>query len=200
MHRALAFLILSLQLGIVTPLLAQHPSFGFLIGRSLVGGGDSRTLVGEGVTGGDQPGPHFRAYADLPFEATGFSFRAELFFNRLTSSPSTYDASVNGKAALVDRTAGLTGSFVAALGPQHKVSPYFSLGAGLFTTMLGHNPDGVSSTVTQEYRGMGMGLVAGGGLQIRLGGPKLLLDWHYYQALYNTRGSSFMPFSVGLGF
>src|SRR4051812_43967467 len=108
MRRALAFLILSLQLGLVVPLVAQHPSFGFLIGRSLVGGGDSRSLVGDGVTGGDQPGPHYRAYADLPIQATGFSFRAELFFNRLTSGPSTYDASLNGKAALVDQTAGLT--------------------------------------------------------------------------------------------
>jgi hypothetical protein len=33
-----------------------------------------------------------------------------------------------------------------------------------------------------------------------IGRPTLLLDWRYYQALYRTRGSSFMPFSVGLGF
>jgi hypothetical protein len=52
-------------------------------------------------------------------------------------------------------------------------STYFSLGAGLFTTMLGHNPDGFSTRITEEYRGMG---------------------------LYNTRGSSFMPISIGLGF
>ena len=32
---------------------------------------------------------------------------------------------------------------------------------------------------------------------MRLGRPQLLLDWRYYQALYNTRGSSFMPVSVG---
>jgi hypothetical protein len=51
-----------------------------------------------------------------------------------------------------------------------------------------------------QYQGMGLGLVAGGGLRIRLGRPTLLLDWRYYQALYSTRSSSFMPFSVGLGF
>jgi hypothetical protein len=199
--RSLGYLaLLSLQLTLITPLVAQHPTFGILIGRSLVGGGDSRTLVGNGVTGGDQPGPHFRAYADLPLQASGFSFRAELFYNRLTSGPSTYDARVNGKAALVDRAAGLTGSFVAMLSPHRTVSPYFSLGAGLFTTSLGHNPDGFSTQVTEEYQGMGMGLVAGGGLRIRLGRPTLLLDWRYYQALYSTRGSSFMPFSIGLGF
>jgi hypothetical protein len=35
------------------------------------------------------------------------------------------------------------------------VSPYFSIGVGLSTTMLGHNPDGFSIVVTEEYRGMG---------------------------------------------
>jgi hypothetical protein len=47
---------------------------------------------------------------------------------------------------------------------------------------------------------MGLGLVAGGGLRLRVGRPTLLLDWRYYQALSNTRGSSFMPFSIGLAF
>jgi hypothetical protein len=41
---------------------------------------------------------------------------------------------------------------------------------------------------------------AGGPRGVRLGRPTLLLDWRYYQALYNTRGSSFMPLSVGLAF
>jgi hypothetical protein len=154
MRRLLPLLILSLQLSLSFPLVAQHPSFGFLIGRSLVRGGDSRALVGPGVTGGDQAGPHYRAFADLPLETSGFSVRAELFYNKLTSGASTYSA-LGGKAALVDQSTGLTGSFVATLGRQHTVSPYFSLGAGVFTTILGHNPDGISSQVTEEYRGMG---------------------------------------------
>jgi hypothetical protein len=28
----------------------------------------------------------------------------------------------------------------------------------------------------------------------------LAVAWHCYQSPYSTRGSSFMPFSVGLGF
>jgi hypothetical protein len=184
----------------VTPLSAQRPSVGALVGRSLVGGSDSRTLVGSGVTGGAQAGLHLRAFADLPLERSAFSIRAELFFNRLTSGPNTFDVGVNGKAALVDRTAGLTGSFVASTSQRAGVAPYFSLGAGLFTTTLGHNPNELSTTVTESYSGMGLGLVAGGGLRVRLGRPTLLLDWRYYQALYNTRGSSFMPLSVGLAF
>jgi hypothetical protein len=54
--------------------------------------------------------------------------------------------------------------------------------------------------VTETYSGMGLGLVAGGGLRIHVGRPTLQIDWHYYQALYNTRGSSFMPISIGFGF
>jgi hypothetical protein len=184
----------------VTPLSAQIPSVGAFAGRSLVGGSDSRTLVGSGVTGGTQAGLHLRLFADLPLQRSAFSIRAELFFNRLTSGPNTFDAGVNGKAALVDRTAGLTGSFVASTSQRAGVAPYFSLGAGLFTTTLGHNPNELSTTVTETYSGMGLGLVAGGGLRVRLGRPTLLLDWRYYQALYNTRGSSFMPLSVGLAF
>lgn len=186
--------------GFAGHLTAQSPHVGFLIGRSLVGGGDNRTLVGSGVTGADQAGLHLRGFAELPLERSPFSFRAELFYNRLTSGPSTFDAGVNGKAALVDRTMGLTGSFVATTSHRSAVAPYFSLGAGLFTTKLGHNPDILSTTVTQTYRGMGMGLAAGAGLRVRLGRPELLIDWRYYQALYNTRGSSFMPLSIGVAF
>jgi hypothetical protein len=107
---------------------------------------------------------------------------------------------VNAKAALVDRTLGLTGSFVATPHRRATVAPYFSLGAGLLTTRLGHSPDAFSTAVTETYSGMGLGLVAGGGLRVRLGAPELLVDWRYYQALYNTRGSSFMPLSIGLSF
>jgi hypothetical protein len=191
----LAFLIVP-----ITPLLAQHPALGFLVGESFVGGGDSRTLVGSGVTGADQAGVHLRAFADFPLEQSPFSFRTELFYNRLTSGPSTFDAGVNGKAALVDRTVGLSGSFVAIPHRRARIAPYFSFGAGLFTTHLGHNPDLFSTKITETYNGMGLGLVAGGGLRVRLGTPQLLIDWRYYQALYNTRGSSFMPLSIGLAF
>jgi hypothetical protein len=192
--------LVALILGSAESFSAQNPHVGALIGRSLVGGGDSRTLVGSGVTGADQAGLHLRAFADLPLERSPFSFRAELFYNRLTSGSNTFDAGVNGKAALVDRTMGITGSFVATTSRSAGVAPYFSLGAGLFTTSLGHNPDELSSLVTETYNGMGLGLAAGAGVRVRLGGPHLLLDWRYYQALYNTRGSSFMPFSIGLAF
>jgi hypothetical protein len=46
MRRSLLHLaVFSLQLTVITPLVAQGPSFGFLLGRSLVGGGDSRTTI-----------------------------------------------------------------------------------------------------------------------------------------------------------
>ena len=193
-------ILLTAVFGSAAPLTAQRPHVGILVGRSLVAGGDSRTLVGSGVTGADQAGLHLRAFADLPLERSPFSLRAELFYNRLTSGPNTLDVGVSGKAALVDRTVGLTGSFVATTSRRAALAPYFSLGAGLFTTRLGHNPDVLSTAVTETYSGMGFGLAAGAGLRVRLGRPELLVDWRYYQALYNTRGSSFMPLSVGLAF
>jgi hypothetical protein len=179
-------------------LFAQRPHLGLLVGRSLVGGSNSQTLVGSGVTGADQAGIHVRAFADLPLEQSPLSLRAELFYNRLTSGANTF--SVNGKAALVDQTVGLTGSFAATTSRAAFVAPYFSLGAGLFGTTLGHNPEALSTTVTETYKGMGFGLTAGAGIRVRVGRPELLLDWRYYQALYNTRGSSFMPLSIGLSF
>ncbi len=194
------FVLLALPLFPFSTLFAQRPSFGGFIGYSLVGGGDSRTLVGSGVSGADQAGLHLRGYADFPLESSSFNLRTELFYNRLTSGSNTYDDNVNGKAALRDETVGLTGSFVATTSRTAKVAPYFSLGAGVFGTTLGHNPDPSSATVTETYSGMGLGLVAGGGLRIHVGRPTLQIDWHYYQALYNTRGSSFMPLSVGFGF
>ena len=163
-------------------------------------GSDSRTSVGTGVTGADRTGFHLRAFADLPLESGPFGFRAEVFYNLLTSGPNAFDAGVNGKAALVDRTFGLTGSFLATTSRRSAVAPYLALGTGLFSSSLGHNPDPQSAQVTSTYRGMGLGLVAGGGLRVRVGGPTLLLDWRCYQALYNTRGSSFMPLSIGLAF
>jgi hypothetical protein len=193
-------LVLALPLFLFSTLFAQRPSFGGFIGYSLVGGSDSRTLVGSGVSGADQAGLHLRGYVDFPLQGSSFNLRTELFYNRLTSGSNTYDDNVNGKAALLDETVGLTGSFVAATNRSAKVAPYFSLGAGVFGTNLGHNPDPLSATVTETYTGMGLGLVAGGGLRIHVGRPTLQIDWHYYQPLYNTRGSSFMPLSVGLGF
>ena len=202
MRRLPCLLVFALAsvLGRVEPLAGQAPRLGILVGRSLVGGGDSRTLVGSGVTGADQAGLHLRAFADLPLETAPLSFRVEAFYNRLTSGPNTFDAGVNGKAALVDQTSGLTGSFVATTSRRAAVAPYFALGAGLFASRLGHNPDPQSTQVAATYRGMGLGLVAGGGLRLRMGRPTLLLDWRYYQALSNTRGSSFMPLSIGLAF
>jgi hypothetical protein len=158
-------------------LTAQRPQFGVLVGRSLVGGGDSRTLVGSGVAGADQAGLHLRGFANLTLEQSPFTMRAELFYNRLTSGSNTFDAGVNGKAALLDESVGLTGSFVGTTSRTASVAPYFSLGAGVFTSRLGHNPEQGSMRVTETYYGMGLGLVAGAGLRVRVGRPELLLDW-----------------------
>src|SRR5881397_256792 len=106
----------------------------------------------------------------------------------------------SGAAALSDRTLGLTGNFVASLIPQAGVSPYFLLGAGVFGSLLGTNPDQQSSEVVVTRGGMGLGLQTGVGLRIRMGQHSLLLEWRYGQALNNTRGIAFMPLTAGIVF
>ena len=187
------------------PLAAQEtprPQFGGLIGYSLVGGGDSRTITGTGVTGAGRAGLHLRAFVALPLAVPALSLHGELFYNRLTSGANTYASvgSVTARSALTDEAAGLTGSFVATTSRTARLSPYFALGAGLFTSSLGSPSAEFGTRATRSEHGMGLGLVAGGGLRWRVGRSALLLDWRYYQALHNTRGSSFMPLSVGLAF
>jgi hypothetical protein len=181
---------------------APRMQVGAAVGYSLVGGGDSRTVVGSGVTGAGQAGLHARAFAALPLGLSVLSFQGEVFYNRLTSNANTYASvgSVVARSALVDQSLGLTGSLVASASRTARIAPYFSLGSGLFTSSLGSNPDPRSERVTETSHGMGLGLVVGGGLRWRVGRPTLLLDWRYYQALYNTRGSSFMPLTVGVAF
>ena len=202
MSRLALALIAILQSVPLAAQLAPRPQFGGMIGYSLVGGGDSRTVVGTGVTGAGRAGLHLRGFVSLPLAARAFSFQGELFYNRLTSGANTYAivGPLSARSALVDKTLGLTGSFVASTSYSARVAPYFAFGAGLFTSSLGSNPDPLGTEVTHTDHGMGFGLVAGGGVRWRIGRPTLLLDWRYYQALHRTRGSSFMPFSVGLAF
>lgn len=183
----------------------QGPRFGIAVGQSLVGGGDSRVLVDAGgfdVTGAGQAGLHIRAMAEWPLHSTAFAFRAELFHNRLHSNPNT--CAVVGRScassALTDRTTGLAGNFIASLNPNAGVSPYFLLGAGVFASSLGTNPDPQSRDVVIWRRGMGLGLQMGVGMRVRIQQRDFLVEWRYGQALNNTRGSAFMPLTVGIVF
>src|SRR5438034_6567767 len=153
---------------------AQRVRFGLAAGTSLVGGGDSRTLVDAGgfnVTGADQAGFHIRGMAEVPLNSAAFAFRAEVFYNALHSRPNSVGivGSGSGAAALYDRTLGLAGNFVASLNPPARVSPYFLLGAGAFLSWLGTNPDPWSNQAVLTRGGMGLGLQTGVGLSIRAG-------------------------------
>ena len=48
--------------------------------------------------------------------------------------------------------------------------------------------------------GMGLGVQTGLGLQVRVGGPCLMLEWRYGQAWNGVRGVRFMPVTIGVGF
>lgn len=208
-----SFLVLSLALSFglstaaaqATPQAQLRPRFGIAVGKSLVGGGDSRVLVDAGgfdVTGAGQAGFHIRGMAEWPLNSTAFAFRADFFHNRLHSRPNT--CAVVGRtcatSALTDRTSGLTGSFVASLSPHARVSPYFLLGAGVFRSSLGTNPDPQSSDVVISRGGMGLGLQVGAGMRLRVLRQDFLLEWRYGQALNNTRGVAFMPLTAGIMF
>jgi hypothetical protein len=167
---------------------AQRVELGVLVGHSFVGGG----------------GLHARIFADVPIATTPLGVRFDAFYIRLTTGVPTI-AFVDGEfapTARVDRTLGVTGSFIATTSRSAPVAPYFSLGAGFFLSHLEGDvaASGAAPTaVTTD--GMGLGLAAGGGLILRLwSGPQVLIDWRYHQALNNTRGSGFMPLSVGLRF
>jgi hypothetical protein len=206
MPRYVSVFALLLVIGLPAGLGAQGTRFGIAFGPSFVGGGDSRTLVdfnGSNVTGADQSGLHFRAFAEFPLSAPTLSFRTEVFYNTLHSRPNTYAVVNNGTGAtaLTDRTFGLTGNFVATLKPEASVTPFFLLGMGVFGSMLGTNPDPMSSQVTATRGGMGLGLQAGMGMRARLSQrSSLLFEWRYGQALNNTRGAGFMPLTVGVTF
>jgi hypothetical protein len=205
MSRSVVFLVLVATLCTPVCSQAQRTRFGFAVGKSFVGGGDSRTLVDVGdfnVTGADQTGFHIRAFAEVPVSSPGFVFRGELFYNRLHSRPNSWAivGSGTGAAALFDRTIGLTGSFIGSLRPSARVSPYFVLGAGAFLSSLGTNPDPQSSQVILTRSGMGLGLQTGFGLRVRMGQRDFLVEWRYSQAMNNTRGAGFMPLTVGIVF
>jgi hypothetical protein len=189
----------------VASLDAQRVRFGVAAGTSWIGGADSRVLVDAGgfnVTGASQAGHHLRGFAEWPLNSGGLAFRAELFYNSLHSRPNTVAivGSGSGSAALTDRTIGLTGNLIATVSPRARVSPYFAFGAGILASRLGTNSDPQSDQVAVTRGGMGLGLQTGLGLRFKVGGKNLLLDWRYVQALNNTRGAAFMPFTIGFQF
>ena len=182
----------------------QRTRFGFAIGRGLPAG-DSRVLLdinGDTATGSGQAGLHWRAFVETPLGSPSLSFRAELFFNRLTSS-SNSAAIVNGrigKEALKDETLGLMGSFVGTFGPQRRVAPYYLIGAGVVRSRLGTNPDPLGTEPTRTVGGYGLGLQIGTGLRWRLGRAALQFEWRYNQVLNNTRGTAYWPLTIGVTF
>ena len=200
--RLLYVVTLGCSIVLCQPAQAQT-TYGLMLGRSLVGGGDSRTLVdmnGIPVTGAGQAGVHLRGMIDLPMSSTPFSLRAEVFYNRLSSNANAYSGvgAATAQSALTDRTIGITGSIIARTARSARLTPYFALGAGVFGTQLGSNPDPFDGNVTVTRSGMGLGMTVGAGIEWKMGANSLLFDWRYFQGLYNTRGSSFMPISIGL--
>lgn len=204
--RSIVLLPLAVTLCIPTLSQAQRARFGFAIGEGLVAG-DSRVVVNVpagnfNVTGAGQSGLHVRGTVEWPLSSPALTFRAELFYNRLYSKPNTYAfvGDTFATAALTDRTAGLTGSFVAWLSPKAGVSPYFLFGSGVVKSSLGTNSDPQSNDVVIKEGGFGLGLQTGMGLRFRIQKTDFLVEWRYAQVLNNSRGSAYWPLTVGIMF
>lgn len=207
MSRSIVLFPFAATLCMPTLLEGQGPRFGFAIGKGLVAG-DSRVVVNVpvannfNVTGAGQSGLHIRGTVEWPLSSPALTFRAELFFNRLYSKPNSYAVVGDSIAttALTDRTAGLTGSFVAWLSPKAGVSPYFLFGSGVVKSSLGTNSDPQSNDVVITQGGVGLGLQTGMGLRFRIKKTDFLVEWRYAQVLNNTRGSAYWPLTVGIMF
>jgi hypothetical protein len=200
MHRPGLCLIACLF--VPAPLAAQRPTLGLAVGWSFVGNSDSRIVVPGGLTGADRGGLHVRAMTEWPLGTTALRFRTELFYNRLTSNAWTQAVVGDDVVATArrDRTLGLLGTFVASPYSAHAVAPYFVFGVGAFQSHLAGAPSADPDSAWVARDGMGLGVQTGLGLQVRLGAPRLLVEWRYGQALNGVRGVGFMPVTLGLAF
>jgi|CXWL01.1.fsa_nt_gi hypothetical protein len=180
---------------------AQSTRVGFSGGLNFVGGGASRTGVDVGgttVTGADRQGKYVSAFLERHGDAGPLGMRLEAFYGRLTSGRQTW--SPKGRPALRDETFGAVATLVYSLSSGRDLTPYTLLGAGLYATSLGTNPDPSASTVSQTARGMGLGMHVGAGLEWQVRRTHFFAEWRFQQALHQTRGGAFMPFVLGVKF
>jgi len=80
------------------------------------------------------------------------------------------------------------------------VKPYALLGAGMYATSLGTNPEAGATEATHFKNGLGLGLHVGVGLEWSVNRTQMFTEWRYQQALHQTRGAAFMPLVVGVKF
>ncbi len=180
---------------------AQSTRVGVSGGLNFVGGGASRIGVdieGTTVTGADRQGEYVSAFLERHGDAGPLGMRLEAFYSRLTSGRQTW--SPKGRPALRDETFGAVATLVYSLRSGSDLTPYTLLGAGLYATSLGTNPDPSASTVSQTARGMGLGMHVGAGLEWQLRRTHFFAEWRFQQALHQTRGGAFMPFVLGVKF
>jgi hypothetical protein len=180
-------------------LTAQSTRLGLSGGISFVGGSASMTGVdinGTAVTGADRQGNYFSVFLERHGDSGPLGMRLESFYSGLTSGPKT--SGTRGRSALTDETLGLAATFSYSLRNGAGFTPYTLLGAGVYATMLGTNPDPAATEVSDRTRGMGMGIHMGLGVEWSVQRTRLFAEGRFQQALHQKRGAAFMPFVVGL--
>jgi hypothetical protein len=167
-------------LAVAMPLVAQEKEtrFGVAGGLNFVGGGASKIgvdIAGTQVAGADRGGQFVAAF--LEHRSAGI-----------------------GRSALRDNTFGVAATMSYALRNGPGLTPYVLLGAGIYASSLGTNPDANASEVTQTRNAMGLGAHVGAGLQWNVGKRQMFAELRFHQALHQARGAAFMPLVVGLKF
>jgi opacity protein-like surface antigen len=201
MRQRLPLLLVAAALVCPDLLHGQETSFGISGGLNFGGGAASKVAVdiaGIPVTGADGPGQFLSAFVERRHSGSLFSMRLEAFYSRLSSGPKS--SSALGRAALRDNTIGLALTLRHDLRGGSGLRPYGLLGAGVYASMLGTNPDPAATNVSESRSAMGLGMHVGAGLEWKLGGQTLFTELRFHQALHQRRGGAFMPLAVGIKF
>jgi opacity protein-like surface antigen len=191
-------------LAVAMPLVAQEKEtrFGVAGGLNFVGGGASKIgvdIAGTQVAGADRGGQFVAAFLEHRRAGSLIGLRLEGFYSGLSSGPKTVSAGI-GRSALRDNTFGVAATMSYALRNGPGLTPYVLLGAGIYASSLGTNPDANASEVTQTRNAMGLGAHVGAGLQWNVGKRQMFAELRFHQALHQARGAAFMPLVVGLKF
>lgn len=201
MRRIFPFLLVAAAFVCPAMLRAQETSLGIAGGLNFGGGSASNLAVDVGgipVTGADGPGQYISAFVERRHSGSLLSMRLEAFYSRLSSGPKS--SSTLGRAALRDNTVGLASTLRHDLHGGTTLKPYGLLGAGVYASMLGTNPDPSATTVSETRNSMGLGMHVGAGLEWKVGGRTMFTELRLHQALHQGRGAAFMPLVVGIRF
>ena len=202
-RRLVVTLILAIA-GCPALLPAQAESWGVTLGVGRPGIPFFGEHAHDGLQGatGERLGPFASVFFEWSGSAAPLSIRSELFYNRLTTGPSSARF-IDGDLvpyALLDEALGLD---LIAMWPQRtsgKGGLFLTGGPSLLVNRLGTNPDPYVDDVTDTRWSLGPGLQFGGGVAFRLLGISTGIELKYHQGLFDGRGTGWGSLTVPVRF